>query len=137
MTEKASSIHFPQGVPGFQELRDFVISAQGEDSPFYVMQSVEDEKVGFVLVNPFEVYRNYEIRLPESAIELLGVEKPEDVTVYAFVTLRQPVEESTVNLLAPVVVHSGKSLGIQAVLMDERLSIREKLFAPAVKEGAK
>jgi flagellar assembly factor FliW len=130
-------VYFPQGIPGFQDLRDFVIVPHGEDSPFFFMQSIEKSEVSFVLVNPFEVYANYEIRIPDSALEVLKIGKPEDLVVYALVTLRDPIHEATANLIAPIVINRNTRKGIQTVLADEKLSIRERLFAPSITEGAK
>jgi flagellar assembly factor FliW len=137
MNTKAPSIHFPQGIPGFQDCRDFVIVSHGDGSPFFLMQSEKKSEVNFVLVNPFEVYMNYGIDLPDSALEALEITEPEDVMVYALVTLRDPVQESTANLMAPIVINRKTMRGIQTFLSDEKLSLRERLFAPLTIEGAK
>lgn len=136
MSAEMQTIHFPHGIPGFQDLRDFVIEKHEEDSPFFLMQSTDDADIGFVLVSPFEVFRNYEFQLPDSAKELLDIDDLEAIAVYSFVTLRTPVEDSTTNLLAPIVINSANHKGIQVVLKDEKLSIQEKLFAPSPVEGA-
>jgi flagellar assembly factor FliW len=83
------------------------------------------------------VFRNYEFQLPDSAKELLEIDKMEQIAVYSLVTLRSPVEESTTNLLAPIVINSANKKGVQVVLMEEKLSIQEKLFAPSPVEGAR
>jgi flagellar assembly factor FliW len=137
MSVEMSTVQFPQGIPGFQDLRDFVIQKHEEDSPFYLMQATDNEDIGFVLVNPFEVFRNYEFQLPDSAKELLEIDKMEQIAVYSLVTLRNPIEESTTNLLAPIVINSANKKGVQVVLMEEKLSIQEKLFAISQDEGAK
>lgn len=129
LTGKGQQVRFESGIPGFDDLRDFVIVPYPEDSPFWMLQSLEKEEVGFVLVNPFDTYANYEVDLPESALEALEAERAEDVAVFAFVTIRQPVEASTVNLAAPVVINRVNRKGTQAILADERLSTREPLFS--------
>jgi flagellar assembly factor FliW len=80
---------------------------------------------------------NYGIDLPDSALEALEITEPEDVMVYALVTLRDPVQESTANLMAPIVINRKTMRGIQTFLSDEKLSLRERLFAPLTIEGAK
>jgi flagellar assembly factor FliW len=137
MSTNLPSIHFPQGIPGFQDLRDFVIVSQGEESPFFLMQSVEKSEVSFALVNPFEVYLNYDIDLPESTLESLEIKEDKDVIIYTMVTLRDPVQESTANLVAPIVVNRSTQRGVQTVLTADKLSVRERLFAPVIAEEAK
>ena len=42
-------ITFEKGIPGFQNLKKFFIKEIGEDSPFSILQSIEDKEIGFIL----------------------------------------------------------------------------------------
>ena len=55
--EENEIIRFEKGIPGFQNLKKFVIKEIGEDIPFSVLQSLEDKDIGFLLISPFLVYR--------------------------------------------------------------------------------
>ena len=101
------------GLPGFPDEHEFVLAHEGdEDSPFWILQSAADPKVAFVLVVPFAFFPDYDFELDDAGAERIGIVDPSDALVFSVVTLADRAEDSTVNLLAPVVVnrHSGEAL---------------------------
>lgn len=109
-------ITFQEGIPGFPKHTQFTILSLNEESPFFVLQSIDDEKVGFMMGTPFAFKEDYVFDLQQSDVDQLKVEKPEDVLTYGILTLRDTLEHSTINLLAPVVVNAKQKLGKQIVL---------------------
>ncbi|MCY8915682.1 flagellar assembly protein FliW [Bacillus atrophaeus] len=109
-------IVFESGLPGFSEEKQFVILPLSEDSPFVVLQSVVTENLAFIVVSPFVFFKGYEFDLSESAAELLEIENIEDVEVMTILTMEEPFEKSTANLLAPIIVNRKNMLAKQVVL---------------------
>ena len=103
--EKNEIISFEKGIPGFQNLKEFVIKEVEEDSPFSILQSIEDKEIGFILISPFTVYDDYEIKLSNEIINSLEIKSAEDVLLYSLVTLNSNVKEITANLKAPLVIN--------------------------------
>ncbi|WP_051618082.1 flagellar assembly protein FliW [Desulfofundulus thermocisternus] len=129
MPEKKTVITFPAGLPGLPaELTEFELVAAAEDSPFFFLQSLQDENTGFILVNPFAFFPNYEFDLPEEDARALGIKAPEEAAVFCIVNASRGLARATVNLLAPVVVNAATGTARQVVLVDERYSIRHPLF---------
>lgn len=126
---------FPEGLPGFFDCRRFVFLNPDEGSPFSFMQSVDDGALSFVVINPFLFFRDYEFELPDSVVEKLAIESPEDVAVWSIVVVKDPLSESTANLQAPVVVNVKARVGKQVVLNDNRYSRRQSLFVKKVAVG--
>ena len=58
-----------------------------------------------------------------------GAKQPGDVAVRAILTVRDPIEETTANLLAPVVLNPTTRLGRQVVLQDSDYPIRAAIFS--------
>ena len=52
-------IHFSQGLPGFPEEYHFALLPQGEESPFFFLQSTQDPNLTFLLVDPFAFFAEY------------------------------------------------------------------------------
>ena len=71
--EENEIIKFEKGIPGFQKLKKFIIKDIEENSPFSVLQSIEDKHIGFILIPPFSIYDNYEINLNEESDEVCAV----------------------------------------------------------------
>lgn len=129
MPEKKTVITFPAGLPGLPaDLTEFELVAAAEDSPFFFLQSLQDENTGFILVNPFAFFPNYEFDLPEEDARALGIKTSEDAAVFCIVNASRGLARATVNLLAPVVVNAATGTARQVVLVDERYSIRHPLF---------
>ncbi|MEK4353588.1 flagellar assembly protein FliW [Paenibacillus sp. FSL R5-0475] len=105
--------HFPKGLPGFDEETDFALIAV-EETPFWYLQSVKEKGLSFLLSDPFVFYPSYEFDLPDDEAEELGIDK--EVVVRCIITLKEQVDQSTINLLAPIVLNPVKHAGKQIVL---------------------
>ncbi|NGM82309.1 flagellar assembly protein FliW [Paenibacillus sp. 7124] len=105
--------HFPKGIPGFDEDTEFALIAM-VDTPFWVLQSVKEQRHSFLLGDPFAFYPSYEFELPDDEAEELQIET--EVMVACIITLKEQIEQSTVNLLAPIVLNPAKRTGKQIVL---------------------
>ncbi|WP_003544001.1 flagellar assembly protein FliW [Desulfotomaculum nigrificans] len=118
---------FEQGLPGFTHLRYFIISSPFEDNPFYYLQSVEEAEICFLIVNPFALTQSYEFDLPDSVSESLEIKSPSDIVVFNIVNVRGDLASATVNLQAPLVINIVNHKGMQVVLNDPGLNLREPL----------
>ena len=116
------------GLGGFDNHHNFAILAD-DDSPVEWLQSLADPEVCFPLIDPFYVDPSYELILPDADAAALGAKQPGDVAVRAILTVRDPIEETTANLLAPVVLNPTTRLGRQVVLQDSDYPIRAAIFS--------
>ena len=113
-------ISFNQGLPGFPEYRQFILLSLDADLPLALLQSTEEASIGFVVAFPFVFKQDYTFDLSEEDKEDLHIEKEEDVLTYSIVTLQETFADSTINLLAPVIINTNKKLGKQIVLQDSK-----------------
>ncbi|MBE3580499.1 MAG: flagellar assembly protein FliW [Thermoanaerobacteraceae bacterium] len=119
---------FPSSLPGLPpELTRFELVALAADAPFYLLRSLQDDKVGFILVNPFFFFPHYEFDLPRDETDALGVSSAEEVAVFCIVNASRGPKAATVNLLAPVVVNVATGVARQVVLADSRYGLRHPL----------
>jgi len=95
---------------------------------FACLQCVDRGELGFIIVDPFEFFPDYEFSLPDTDAEQLGVEDPGDLSVWTIVTTRDRLESATVNLVAPVVLNVRTRIGKQVILVDTNLGTRHALF---------
>jgi len=121
-------------IVGFEKLQQFRLEEIEPGSQFAMLQSVEDPHIGFAVVSPFDLYPDYEFTLNDEIIESLGINKAEDVAVYAIITLKQPFINSTVNLVAPIVINAATCNGKQFIINNSGYSIHAPLF-PSHKGG--
>ena len=118
-------IDFPAGIPGFPSAHRFELAPWGPaGTPFMLLSSADDPNVGFVVVPPWVFYPDYEFELDNGTAERLGLTKAEDAIIFAVVTLRDRPEESTMNLLGPIVVNRFTHEAAQVVLPSAGYSVR-------------
>jgi flagellar assembly factor FliW len=121
-------IRFAAGLPGFPHVHVFQLKPWGPPgSPYLLLTSIDDPDVGFVVVPPWVFYPDYEFDLDEPTAERLGLRAAEDAIVLAVVTLRDRPEESTLNLLGPIVVNRLSHEAAQVVLPTTSHSVRAPL----------
>jgi flagellar assembly factor FliW len=120
-------ILFEKGIPGFEEYKTFIINNIEGDEKLKMITSTEDSNVGFVVISPFEVKKDYEIDLNNEIIAELEIHKQEDILVLNLITLGKTLETSTVNLKAPVIINIKNNKGKQLILQDDKYQIKEPL----------
>lgn len=107
---------FPQGIPGFEEHRRFIILRPDQELPFSYLQSIDEGELSFLMTNPFLFYENYEFELSKQDQRELAIQSEQDVTVWVMVSVKQTLQDATLNLMAPVIMNPREKLGKQAVL---------------------
>lgn len=123
------SIHFPEGLPAFERVREFVIIANEEEAPFLWLQAVSIPNLAFVTIDPFLVYPDYRPNISDDDVKALQIEKEEDVFILGIVNItNDPNEGITTNLVGPVVINWRKKLGKQVVLKNhQQYSVRFRI----------
>lgn len=129
-------IHFEKGIPSFLDEKQFILLPFGEGTPLYILQSVKTPELGFVVVSPFQFFPDYQVKLTDSTIAGLEIEKEEDVALFVILTVQDPFTNTTANLQGPVVINSKKQKGKQIPLSDPNYGTKHLLMPQAVgKEG--
>lgn len=127
-------IYFAQGLLGFPHCRRYKLKrfepGNGDDSPFFILESI-DQELSFPVIYPHSLLLDYKLPVEESTMATLRAESPDQLLVLLIVTVRDRLEDITVNLRGPLVVNPHFGLGIQ--LVEERFPVRHPLlqrFAP-------
>lgn len=85
------------------------------DELFSTMIDADNENISFTLVNPY-MLREYSFDIPTDLKILLDIKEDSKLNVYNIVIIQKPLEKSTINFLAPIIVNEdSKKIG-QAVL---------------------
>lgn len=121
-------ITFADGIPSFEDETKFILIELGEDSAYFVLQSTVTPAVAFLVTSPFAFFADYQIELSDSAIEKLKIENKEDVAVFGILTVKEPFDQTTINLKGPVIINRKKKLGKQIVLNEADYHTRHELF---------
>ena len=113
-------LSFPKGLVGFPLAQRYSLSVWGgDDSPFRLLESVDEPGLAFVVVPPEVFFADYEPSL---------VVGDHDV-VLVIVTVPDRASDATANLLGPLVVNTETLVGEQVVLAPEDWPSRRRLVA--------
>jgi flagellar assembly factor FliW len=125
--EQSRIIHFPSGLLGFPENKDFVILEHKPNSPFCWLQSVDTPALAFVLTNPFIVQGDYLEGLSPAEKKIFSSgDNGHQKIIFVLVTIPQgEPEKMTINLLGPLVIDLAAKTGTQVVLADSGYSHRQ------------
>jgi flagellar assembly factor FliW len=85
------------------------------DDLFSTLKSCDEANTSFTVVNPY-MLREYSFDVPKDIQELLEINEDSKVVVYNMVVVQDPLDESRINFLAPLIFNQGNGSMAQAVL---------------------
>ena len=133
--EENQIIDFPSGLVGFSEDRRFVIREDDAAAPFLWLQSVENNGLAFVMIEPHVSVSNYELELTNEHLKKLDAKNLEELRVFVLVTMAKEIKDVTINLQGPLLFNLEKRLGLQFIIPDGKYSTRHLLFGDKLKDS--
>lgn len=121
---EAGALVFPDGLPGFPDLTQFVLVELREDGAFQELRSVDDPDISMIVCVPWLFFPDYAPELTDDDQDDLGIEAEEDAVVFVPVTFDEEQRTVNLNLLGPFVVNSKTRRGRQLVLADSDYPVR-------------
>ena len=126
-----NTLLFPEGLVGFENLRNFVVMPNKKDGPLFWIQSVEDPQVAFVLTDPTNFYFDYKLVPDGREREKLGITDDDECLIVSVVSV--PADRKiTLNLAAPILFAPETNRALQVILEGTSFSPRTPL--PTVEE---
>jgi flagellar assembly factor FliW len=123
-----SIIHFEEGLIGFSEYKDFVLMENDNIAPFRLLQSTNAKEVGFLVLEPTAVVKDYYDCVPEREWESVGLTSADPHLAFVICMIGSSPKDSTGNFQAPLIVNYKQMAGRQVILTDSELSVRLPLL---------
>lgn len=96
---------------GFESLQSVVFKEIDD-----LFSSLRDGEISFTVLNPFKLMDEYDIEIPDSVKLKLDIQEGDAIAVYCMVVTQEPIKNSVVNFLAPIIVNTDKKLLAQVTL---------------------
>lgn len=119
-------LRFPQGLIGFEDLRDFIVMPNQKQGPLFWIQSVDDPQIAFVLTDPTNFFLDYRVVPEKNEREKLGMQEGDECYVLSVVTIH-PDRQITLNLAAPILFAPTQNCAIQVILEKTHYQTRTPL----------
>lgn len=110
---------FSGGLAGFPDSERFLLVEVPDAAPLYLLRSLDEEGVEFVVVPPGVFFPEYAPAIDDDSARRLELDDEADALLLVLLTVGEDVERSTANLLAPVVVNSRTRSAAQVVLQED------------------
>ena len=128
-TAELPVLEFVAPMPGFPEQRRFVLVRLEDEGVLYSLTSIEVPHLRFLVVPPTPFFPDYEIDIDNESLVALGLPEADDLLVLLVITAGDTLADTTVNLMAPIVVNQRSRCAVQLVLGASGLPVRAPLLA--------
>lgn len=122
-------IAFPNGLPGFEDCKQFKLFHSGISPLIFWLQSIDDSNVVFSLTDPETLRVSYEMTLTDDELDTLQFQADDELQI-AVILARQEESYITVqstivaNYTAPIVINVSRQIALQKLLQDSEVSIQ-------------
>ena len=126
-----NTLLFPEGLIGFENLRDFVVMPNEKEGPLFWIQSVDDPQIAFILTDPTNFYFDYKVVPDSRERQKLGISESSECLIVSVVSV--PADRNiTLNLAAPILFAPETNCALQVILEGTNFSPQTTL--PTVEE---
>lgn len=122
-------IHFEQGLPGFDAVKDYVLISHDEHGTIMTMQTADGEVPQFVVLDPYTIFDRFEPKMPASADTIFGDKSPAELRFLVIAVVKENYLETIVNLRSPVVIDPITKNAAQIILENTDYSLQHKVFS--------
>ena len=107
---------------GFPAHRQFVLIRLNDAGLLYALTSVDDPEVRFLVAPPEPFFPDYAPEIENATLAALNAKDPDRLLILVVITAG--TDETTANLLAPIIVDRDSRRAVQVVLEDASLPVR-------------
>ncbi|BEL11183.1 flagellar assembly protein FliW [Actinoplanes sichuanensis] len=109
-------------MPGFPSHRDFVLVRLNEDGLLYAFTSIDNPELRFLVAPPEPFFPEYAPEIENAVFAALNTKDPDRLLLLTVITAGE--NETTANLLAPIVVDRDSMRAMQVVLSGSGYPVR-------------
>ena len=124
-----NAVSFPDGIPGFEACRRFVLLSADSLAPLQRIESIEGPPAAFLGIDPRLVMDGYRCGLSDTDMRALGAAAGTTLLWFAIISEADGV--LYVNLRAPIVINPQRMIGRQVLPDDGLYPIRHALTTKA------
>jgi len=124
-------LSFDKGIIGLENLKRFVLlfdSEKGEGDTITWLQSLDDENFAMPVINPGLVIKDYNPVVEDEVLASLGDFNVEDLMVFTTIKVPADITKMTVNLKAPIIIHTKTRKGCQIIAENDDYLVRQPVY---------
>ncbi|MBE9529025.1 MAG: flagellar assembly protein FliW [Proteobacteria bacterium] len=124
-------VGFVHSMPGFEGLKRFILIDHDEDGVFKWLQSVENPDTAFLLTDPTQYLKEYNIPLRKNDLKSLGLGDKTNLVVLVMVCVSgtDDKREVSLNLKGPILFNTENMTAMQSILDTEEFRVNHVISA--------
>lgn len=123
--EGSSIVSFPEGLPGFEDCRRFVVLAASHLEPLQCLHAVGGPPASFLAIDPRRALGRYRCALSPRDVGRLQAADPAALLWLALLAVDG--DRITANLRAPVVINPARMVGYQVIPVNTLYPLKHRL----------
>ena len=128
---------FPRGIPAFEKFHEWILVGS-DDNAVKWLQSIDDHDIALPVTSPDAIKPDYNARIPEDELMLIGSRDPSDLALLIVVSIPELAPwNMTANLRAPIILSLKTRKAVQVIALNEEYPIRHIVFPEDVREKMK
>ena len=125
----SETVTFPNGIPGFESCRRWVVLAAEGQTPLRRLHAVDGVDASFLALDPRQVLEGYRCDLSDADRARIGADEKTPLLWLALVSV-EPNGGVSINLRAPIVINPKTMMGQQVLPHDCLYPLRHVLVEP-------
>ncbi len=141
--KESPPIHFPNGLVGLEDWKEFAIVSHPEGGDLRLLQSLQDNRMSLIVVDPRQIDPTFKISLNETDVQALEFSGdyqssfPEGLEVYCILSVQEEPFYVTANMLGPLVINPETGLGRQIIQANSNYNSRYPVAGSETGTGGK
>ena len=128
-SETLPIIELAAPMPGFPAHRRFALVRLDEEGLLYALTSADDPELRFLVAPPANLFPDYAPEIDDNTLHLLGNPTADQILTMVVITAGE--EQTSANLLAPIIINQQNLKAAQVVLSGTGMPVRQLLTAGA------
>ncbi len=109
-------------MPGFPAHQEFALVRLNDEGLLYAFTSIKDPEIRFLVAPPEPFFPDYAPEIDNAVFAALNTKDPDRLLV--MVVISAGADETTANLMAPIIVDRDSHRAMQVVLNDSNMPVR-------------
>ena len=122
-------ICFEKGIVGFPELTQFALMHDMEKAGgVRWLQSLQESAFAMPVMDPLAVMPDYNPEVEDELLKPIGKLEPDQMLVLVTLTVPSDVKKMSVNLRAPIIIHTESRKACQVIVDDDRYLVKYPIY---------
>ncbi len=124
-------IHFPNGIIGFEYLKNFALifdSEREEPSKISWLQSMEEPLMVLPVINPIDITEAYNPFIEDELMKNIGNPADEDILILVSMSIPSDLTKMTANLKGPFIINTVDRKAMQVIVENPEYEVKYNVY---------